>query len=119
MLGAADLTRSSVGQIKTGGNDKNKTSNTVNASSEAFEKAEASRLLELKGEIEGLIDASELMKKFENQIILDITPEGLRIQIVDERNRPMFNSGSAVLNEYMKGHFEELDQVAEQGTRTN
>ncbi len=97
--GGTDLTRS-VGQIKSGGNEKNSANGAAN---EAFERAEARRLLELKGEIEGLIDASELMKKFENQIILDITPEGLRIQIVDERNRPMFNSGSAVLNDYMKG----------------
>jgi len=105
--GGADLTRS-VGQIKNGANTR---SSANGAANEAFERAEARRLLELKGEIEGLIDASELMKKFENQIILDITPEGLRIQIVDERNRPMFNSGSAVLNEYMKDILRSLTKL--------
>ena len=29
-----------------------------------------------------------------SQIRLDMTPDGLRIQIVDEQNRPMFDSGS-------------------------
>ena len=96
--GGTDLTRSS-GQIKKGGNDS---PSMNNGQSGATAKAEAARLEELKAEIEALIDASELMKQFENQIILDLTSEGLRIQIVDVRNRPMFDTGSAVLKDYMK-----------------
>ncbi|WP_370264487.1 flagellar motor protein MotB [Limnobacter sp.] len=107
--GGTDLARQ-VGQIKAGSNSEAKTNynmnninnNNINSNSPAFEQAEASRLVELKGEIEGLIEASELMKQFKNQILLDITSEGLRIQIVDERNRPMFDSGSAVLKDYMR-----------------
>ena len=34
--------------------------------------------------------------------MLDITSEGLRIQIVDEKNRPMFDSGAATLKSYTK-----------------
>jgi chemotaxis protein MotB len=37
-----------------------------------------------------------------NQILLDITSEGLRIQIVDAQNRPMFQSGSAQLEPYTR-----------------
>ncbi len=33
------------------------------------------------------------------QLVIDITPEGLRIQILDEDRRPMFPTGSAVLND--------------------
>jgi len=99
--GGVDLTRS-VGQVKRGDRDQGVDSSNGSSASEAFEQAESQRLLELKGEIEGLIVASDLMKQFKNQIMLDITPEGLRIQIVDERNRPMFDSGSAVLKDYMK-----------------
>ncbi len=33
-------------------------------------------------------------------MLLDITPEGLRIQIVDQQNRPMFDVGSAKLKDY-------------------
>lgn len=110
--GGTDLSRS-VGQIKSGSSDKAASSNTTSGS-EAAEKAESQRLLELKGEIEGLIDASDLMKQFKNQIMLDITPEGLRIQIVDERNRPMFDSGSAVLNDYMKDILRSLTKLLNQ-----
>ena len=104
--GGTDLTRS-VGQIKSGSADKSPTLNSANAG----DAREAQRLMELKGEIEGLIDASINLKQFENQIILDITPEGLRIQIVDEKNRPMFDTGSAVLKDYMKDILRNLTTV--------
>ena len=104
----------SVGQIKSGSTDKATNSSNADATAEALERAESKRLLELKGEIEGLIDASDLMKQFKNQIMLDITPEGLRIQIVDERNRPMFDSGSAVLKDYMKDILRNLTKLLNQ-----
>ncbi|MCQ8897384.1 flagellar motor protein MotB [Limnobacter humi] len=107
--GGTDLARS-VGQIKSGNNEKEVNYNPNSTT----EKAEAQRLEQLKGEIEGLIDASDLMKQFKNQIILDLTPEGLRIQIVDERNRPMFDIGSAVLKDYMKDILRNLTKVLNQ-----
>ena len=42
------------------------------------------------------IDANAGAAAVQQQIRLDMTPDGLRIQIVDEQNRPMFDSGSAV-----------------------
>jgi len=110
--GGTDLTRS-VGQIKRGSNEDNRSSTdtSVKPSTEAAEKAEAQRFNQLKGEIERLIEASTLMKQFQNQIKLDITQEGLRIQIVDEKNRPMFDSGSAVLKDYMKDILRSLTKV--------
>jgi chemotaxis protein MotB len=96
--GGKDLTRT-VGQIKAGTTE---TGDQTSSSGFAAEQAEAQKLEELKQNIEALIDGSELMKQFENQILLDITTEGLRIQIVDEQNRPMFDTGSAVLKPHMK-----------------
>jgi chemotaxis protein MotB len=112
--GGTDLARS-VGQIKRGSNEDDRTSedtsNPPTPASEAAEKVESQRLNQLKGEIERLIEASTLMKQFQNQIKLDITQEGLRIQIVDEKNRPMFDSGSAVLKDYMKDILRSLTKV--------
>lgn len=104
--GGQDLSRTS-GQIKKGGNE----SAWLESSSPSSLQAETARLEQLKGEIESLIDASELMKEFKNQIMLDLTPEGLRIQIVDVRNRPMFDAGSAVLKDYMKDILKALTKV--------
>ena len=60
------------------------------------------KLKELKSNIEKLIDNSPTLQQFKKQILLDITSEGLRIQIVDEQNRPMFQSGRAQLEPYTK-----------------
>ena len=46
------------------------------------------------------IDKSQALEPFKDQLLLDITPEGLRIQIVDAQNRPMFDLGSARLKAY-------------------
>jgi chemotaxis protein MotB len=46
------------------------------------------------------ISKSQALEPFKDQLLLDITPEGLRIQIVDAQNRPMFDSGSAQLKDY-------------------
>ncbi|MDR2926262.1 MAG: flagellar motor protein MotB [Azoarcus sp.] len=58
------------------------------------------RLIDLKGKIEALIEADEQLRMFKNQILIDIISEGLRIQIVDEQNRPMFDISSEALRPY-------------------
>ena len=65
-----------------------------------MEAAEHKRLESLMAELRQAIDKSQALKPFKDQLLLDITPEGLRIQIVDAQNRPMFNLGSAKLKDY-------------------
>jgi chemotaxis protein MotB len=54
------------------------------------------------------ISKSQALQPFKDQLLLDITPEGLRIQIVDAQNRPMFDSGSAELQGYTDKILREL-----------
>jgi len=63
---------------------------------------DAKRLAELKSKLAALIEQDPKLNVFKNQIKIDITSEGLRIQIIDAQNRPMFNSGSSVLEPYTK-----------------
>ncbi|BAL25562.1 flagellar motor protein MotB [Azoarcus sp. KH32C] len=63
---------------------------------------ERARLEDLKGRIEAIVEADPKLRSFRNQILIDITSEGLRIQIVDEKNRPMFNSASDELLPYTR-----------------
>ncbi len=63
---------------------------------------EQAKLAVLKGELESLIDASPTLKQFKSQLLLDLTSEGLRIQIVDEKNRPMFDSASSEVKPYTR-----------------
>jgi chemotaxis protein MotB len=64
------------------------------------EEADHRKLESLLVELRQAIDQSQALKPFKDQLLLDITPEGLRIQIVDAQNRPMFDLGSAKLKSY-------------------
>jgi len=75
---------------------------------------EVEKLKELKSSIEKAIDANQKLQQFKKQILLDITTEGLRIQIVDEKNRPMFRSGSAQLEPYTKDILHEIGKTLNQ-----
>jgi chemotaxis protein MotB len=59
-------------------------------------------------ELRAAIDASQSLAPFKDQLLVDITPEGLRIQIVDQQNRPMFASGSFRLQDYTNVILDEL-----------
>lgn len=74
---------------------------------EAIE-SEKKKLESLMEELKKAIEESQALKPFKDQLLLDITPEGLRIQIVDKENRPMFDSGSAELKGYTKQILHEL-----------
>lgn len=56
----------------------------------------------LKKELEELVFTNDAFKDFKEQVYIDITPSGLRIQIVDKDKRPMFDSASAELKYYSK-----------------
>ncbi|MEW6293841.1 MAG: flagellar motor protein MotB [Pseudomonadota bacterium] len=99
--GGQDLTRTH-GQVKEGEVDAPSKKINLQALKADFEKIEKARLEGLKGDIEALIEASPALKQFKNQMLLDITSEGLRIQIVDEQNRPMFDSASSELKPYTR-----------------
>lgn len=77
----------------------------------ALEKVEKVKLEELKKKIEKAIEDSPSLSKFKNQLLLDITTEGLRIQIVDDKNRPMFNSSKADMQPYAKEILQEIGQM--------
>ncbi|KIF82185.1 flagellar motor protein MotB [Noviherbaspirillum autotrophicum] len=104
--GGRDLTRK-VGQVTKSDLDPGPkrlyTSKSDTAAVQAeMARAELNRLKALKQKIEAAIDARPALKQFKNQLLLDITTEGLRIQIVDEQNRPMFALAKAELQPYTK-----------------
>jgi len=74
-------------------------------------QADKERLLQLKKELEQAIEASDALKPFKDQLLLEITKEGLRIQIIDKENRPMFSSGSAVMQPYAERILREIGRV--------
>jgi chemotaxis protein MotB len=71
-------------------------------------EAEKKRLDTLMEELKEAISKSQALEPFKDQLLLDITPEGLRIQIIDAQNRPMFDIGSARLKNYTDAILREL-----------
>ncbi len=108
--GGEDLTRAH-GQVKKGDIQADRKTINLQALKADFERLEKERLMALKNDIEKLIEASPTLKQFKNQLLLDITDEGLRIQIVDEKNRPMFDSASSELKPYTKQILREIGPV--------
>jgi chemotaxis protein MotB len=64
------------------------------------ERKEKEQLESLLEELKKAIALGQALEPFKDQLLLDITPEGLRIQIVDKQNRPMFDTGSSALKDY-------------------
>ena len=100
--GGGNSLTESVGQVKKGSSETAEEQLRKKAIKVEQLRAEAERLRVLMRKVEEVIANDERLAKFQSQIRLDLTAEGLRIQIVDDQFRPMFDSGSAVVNLYMR-----------------
>lgn len=108
--GGVDLTRR-MGQVKRGDNaDPKKTINLRSADAD-IERLEFSRLKGIKTRLEQAFDGNTALREFRNQLLLDLTNEGLRIQIVDAQNRPMFANGKAELLPHMREILHEIGRT--------
>jgi chemotaxis protein MotB len=99
--GGKDLTRQH-GQVKEGEVPAPRKTINLQAAKDELKRRERAALEDLRARLDRVIEASPMLKSFRNQIRVDITSEGLRVQIVDEQNRPMFDTGSARLKEHMR-----------------
>ena len=79
-------------------------------SARAAERArqDAQRIKALQAKIDAMITENPRLNEFRSQIRIDLTPDGLQIQIVDDQNRPMFDSGSALVKPYMRDILREI-----------
>ena len=108
--GGTDLSRTD-GQVKKGDIEAQHKTVQLQALKAQQRRAEAARLESLKQKVEQVLAASPKLAAMKSQIRLDMTRDGLRIQIVDEQNRPMFDSGSAVVKPYMRELLREIGAV--------
>ena len=121
LKGGGKVLTSSSGQVKDGDVESKKRGATVREARteqmkteqlrKEFEKRERATLNELKQSIEKLIEGNSMLRQFKNQLLMDVTTEGLRIQIIDEQNRPMFDTSSAELKPYSKVILREIGQA--------
>lgn len=104
--GGTDLNRSA-GQGRPVGSAPTKKMVAEAAKAEVA-KQDAKRMAALQTKIEDLIANTPKLNDYRSQIRMEVTPDGLLIQIVDDQNRPMFASGSPVVKPYMRDILREI-----------
>ena len=67
-----------------------------------FEQLELERFDMLLVELQRKINDDIALQPYKDQILMDVSRDGLRIQITDAANRPMFDLGSARLQPYFE-----------------
>lgn len=122
-MAGGDGSGNSSSVIPGGGNDLSKVHGQVRRSDADSEKArrqsidtaraerakqDAQRIKTLQAKIDALITENPRLNEYKSQIRIDVTPDGLQIQIVDDQNRPMFDSGSAMVKPYMRDILREI-----------
>ncbi len=106
--GGTDLTKVH-GQVRRSESeqDKNRRMSIDTARAERA-RQDAARIKALQSKIDAMITENPRLNEYKSQIRIDVTPDGLQIQIVDNQNRPMFDSGSAMVKPYMRDILREI-----------
>ncbi|AJI95540.1 flagellar motor protein MotB [Yersinia ruckeri] len=102
-LTSGDKSSSSSSPIPGGGDDPTQQQGEVRKQSQSAEtKKEQARLNKLREKLEELIESDPRLKALRPHLLINMMDEGLRIQIIDSQNRPMFQMGSAQVEPYMR-----------------
>lgn len=100
-----DRISNSESPIPGGGDDYTQSQGEVNKQpniEELKKRMEQSRLRKLRGDLDQLIESDPKLRALRPHLKIDLVQEGLRIQIIDSQNRPMFKTGSADVEPYMR-----------------
>lgn len=108
--GGTDLSRTE-GQGRKSGNGLMSRPKDLKAAKAELERLELEKLAQLKVKVESSIRGNRMLQLFEKQLMLDLTSEGLQLQIVDEQNRPMFDLASAELQPYTREVLREIGML--------
>ncbi|MCV0441390.1 MAG: flagellar motor protein MotB [Hydrogenophaga sp.] len=105
--GGRDLSKA-FGQMDSG--EAERAAKLIGAQMARAEQArkDAARMEVLERKITSLIERNPKLSEYGSQIQLEKTTDGLHIQIVDQQNRPMFDTGSALVKPYMRDILREI-----------
>ncbi|MEO8991455.1 MAG: flagellar motor protein MotB [Nitrosospira sp.] len=108
--GGQDLSKSK-GRLKRYPSETDTKPVHLKAAQAELERRDTRRLEDFKDRLERLIESNVTMRQFKKQLLVDITTEGLRIQIVDDQNRPMFALARAELEPHTRDILQKLGNV--------
>ncbi|MFP4182061.1 MAG: flagellar motor protein MotB [Thiohalospira sp.] len=75
------------------------------------ESEEKQSLADLMARLEEQIQEDESLREFEDQIVMEIDEDGLRVQVIDDSDRPMFTAGGSRLRYYARDILETLGRT--------
>lgn len=102
-LTTGDKSSSESSPIPGGGDDPTQQDGLVKRQIDTLEKRdEELRLNKLREKLDELIESDPRLKALRPHLLINMMDEGLRIQIIDSQNRPMFKTGSAQVESYMR-----------------
>ena len=106
--GGKDLSRPT-GQTKAADSESERRRRVRERAEQAQRERQQMEALKLK--LDSALQVSPKLSEMRNQIRVEITPDGLRITIVDDLNRPMFALGGAEVQPYMRDLLREIGGV--------
>jgi chemotaxis protein MotB len=83
----------------------------LKAAQNELDRREQERLHDLQIRLMAAIDANPTLRQFKQQIRIDATQQGLRIEIVDTQKRPMFALSSNNVQPYMRDILREIGKT--------
>lgn len=88
-------------------------SDEPNPDSTNFEarKREEENFAQAQADLRLAVEQNRELSAFQDSLLVDKTPEGLRIQLIDQEEIPMFEPGSAIFTPYFKALLEVITRV--------
>jgi chemotaxis protein MotB len=92
-------------------NDSRSDASPIQQGAGVLERREQERLHDLQVKLLAAIEANPVLRQFRQQIRVDSTLTGLRIEIVDTKKRPMFATASDEVEPYMRDILREIGRA--------
>jgi len=110
--GGTNLTRTN-GALQRGDNEAPTRTFNLQALRSEVEAADAADMRELQQRLDKALQSNPQIEALRRQMRIAFTPDGLRIEIVDEQRRPMFDAGSARVKDYMRELLHDIARTIE------
>jgi len=111
LKGAGTDPTKKTGQVKRGDVEAKKATVSLNAGQRYKESSEDTQFKSLRRRIDEALETRQALRQLKHQVLVDVTTKGLRIQLVDAENRPMFSLAQAELKLYTRELLQEIGGI--------
>ena len=92
-------------------NNRTARKDAIEKSKDELRQKEAARFEKAEKALKEAIENNPELAEMKEHLIVDTTPEGLRIQVIDKEGKPMFASGSAQMFQKTKTLLEKVGEI--------